>query len=161
MRKLTMALAGAATLLMSSVPAWAAGNVTFTEPEKYADIGWDNYDREWVLKDLGTHIVKLGNKLPADRNLKVEVLDVDLAGRMEHFIRLGGAVRVVGRQADWPRMELRYTLESNGQVLAQGTEKIADMGYFFGHPHYSTSDPLRYEKRMLDRWFKDRIASLK
>ena len=86
------------------------------------------------------------------------MLDVDLAGLVEpwHY-RLPYDVRVL-RSVTWPSVKLRYRLVQGEQVLASGDETISDMNYL-EHPNaYSTTDPLRYEKWMLDEWFEDRLV---
>jgi hypothetical protein len=95
--------------------------------------------------------------LPAGHHLKVEVLDVDLAGTLRQSPR-GASVRVLRAGADWPRIHLRYTLESGGKAAASGDEWVADMDYARGVSGFRDSLPLYYEKRMLDAWFKARFG---
>ncbi len=150
------AFAGAALSLAFS--AQAAGNVevSFVKPESYADIGRSVVDRERHLDLLARHLRALGGRLPDGQTLKIEVLDIDLAGE-EIFNRHLSDVRVLRGRADWPRMTLRYTLSAAGQNLKSGDEKIADMGYLM-HGHYAASrDALAYELRMVDGWFDARF----
>jgi hypothetical protein len=68
-------------------------------------------------------------------------------------------VRFVSGDADWPRIELRYTLDAESGVPKSVHETIVDMAYLrrVFEPRY-VSDPLQYEKRMLDNWFKARFV---
>ncbi|HYD81315.1 MAG TPA: DUF3016 domain-containing protein [Paucimonas sp.] len=157
MRKSVMALLGAGLLLASASASSASVTISYVQPENFEDLPWSELDKEYVLKDLQRHFAKLGAKLPADRNLKLEIVDVDLAGRMEHRIRFPGEIRVMRGGTDWPRIDLRYTLESNGKVIDQGTDHIEDMVYLTSVTKYSSSDPLRYEKKMIDRWFAQKF----
>ena len=134
-------------------------NVALVNPAGFADAGTTFRDRELNLRALTEHLQTLGKRhLPADRLLKVELLDVDLAGIVRPSRRAGPELRIVKGAADWPRMSLRYTLESNGKAVASGEESLADMNYRFGATRVHSSDPLYYEKRMLDEWFKARFV---
>lgn len=143
---LAVALCSAATV------AGAAATVTFTQPDKYADLPFDRYEQNRVMKDLQAHFDKLAAKLPAGQDLKVDVLDIDLAGREEPG-RRGHDLRILRGGADWPIIHLRYSVEAGGKVLKSGEDKVADMNYLFGFNRYSAGESLRYEKKMLDRWF--------
>lgn len=143
----------AALSLAASAGAWAGVSVTYTEPEKFSDLPFAPIEREQVLKDLRAHFVELGKKLPADQDLKIEVRNVDLAGREEPTRGASNEIRVMRGGADWPHISLRYSLESNGKVLRSGSEELSDMVYLNRIGVYSSGDRLRYEKRMIDDWF--------
>jgi hypothetical protein len=153
---MTKSLLAAAVLLASSV-AWADVSVTFVKPEEFADVPRNSIDRERTLKDFSDYFATLNKKLPAGQNLKVEILDIDLAGRLWPR-RMGDDIRVMNGGADWPHIHLRYTLEQNGQVLRSGDEHISNMMYQQRINRYSDGDPLRYEKQMLDEWFDKNIV---
>jgi hypothetical protein len=57
-----------------------------------------------------------------------------------------------------PRIKLRYTLESNGNVIMSAGESVADMNYLAPTRAYSSGDRLAYEKQMLDDWFHARFV---
>lgn len=147
-------------LLLAVAIACGLGNaiatvtVTFTRPEGYTDMPFAPWDRDRVMKELQTHFDKLGAKLPQGQDLKVEVLDIDLAGRIEPQLRYGNDIRVLKGRADWPAIALRYSVESQGKVLGSGEARIDDKSYLDHFNRYSANEPLRYEKRMLDEWFK-------
>ena len=148
-------LAFAAGLLLA-MPAQAAGvvEVKFTEPEKYIDIGWGSFERERNLAALAQSFQLLAKDLPDGQTLKVEVLDVDLAGEP----RMGAAhdLRIVRGGVDWPRMELRYTLQAGNTTVKTGSDKLSDMNYLFASsPARSHEGSLPYEQRMMLRWFAD------
>jgi Protein of unknown function (DUF3016) len=145
------------TLLMASVAANAATTVTFVAPEKYVDMPFGVYEKERVLAGLKEHFEKLGAKLPANEDFKVEVLDVDLAGERDHRARAPMDLRILRGGADWPRIEVRYSVESQGKVITSGTTQISDMNYLQTFNQYSSGEFLRYEKRMIDEWFKKSV----
>jgi len=153
-----MALAGMFALAAGS--AGAAVTVSYVAPDRFSDIPFVPWEREETLKQLTDHFSKLGNSLPPDQDLRVEVLDVDLAGRAIPSVRAGRDIRVMRGQADWPRMQLRFSLEQNGQVLKSGEAQLADMNYLDHRTRYFDSEPLRYEKQMIDDWFEKTIGPL-
>ncbi|PHV05683.1 hypothetical protein CSQ96_19835 [Janthinobacterium sp. BJB412] len=160
MRTTTSTLLGAPLLLwalLAGAGARADVNVQYVEPERFSDVPFSPVERERVLKQLSAHLAKLGRQLPAGQTLKVEVLDVDLAGRM--YPRRGGdEIRVMNGGADWPHLHLRYTLEAGGQVLRSGDDELSNMNYQDRINRYGGDDALRYERQMLDEWFAKRFA---
>lgn len=148
----------AALLLATAVSASAGATVTFVQPEKFSDVPFTTWDRERVLKDLQLHFDKLAAKLPAGQQLNVEVTDIDLAGETWPARFHGQDIRIMKGGADWPRMSLRYTITQGDQVIKSGQEDLADMAYQNTLTRHGSDDALRYEKRMLDNWFRDRVA---
>ena len=73
----------AGSLLLASVAASAAVTVTFVKPDDYPDMPFSPVDRERVLKDIGDYITSLGKNLPEGTDVRIDVLDLDLAGRIE------------------------------------------------------------------------------
>lgn len=150
-------LAWAACVLgLAAAPACAAAvEVKFTDAERYADAGNTRWDERANLEVLARHFKAMGGRyLPKDQTLSIEVLDVDLAGESWPS-RRGYNIRVVRGMADWPRITLRYTLQGpGGEMLRQGEERISDPGYTGRSVTFGDSDALRYEKRMLDEWFR-------
>ncbi len=146
-----------AVLALAGANALAGASVTFVHPESYADLPTDVRDREQVLKDLQKHFDHLAASLPPGQDLKVEVLELDLAGRLIPTHTLN-ELRVLRGGADWPHMRLRYTLESGGQVVRQGDVHLKNMDYLNRLNRYFSDDSLRYEKQMIDDWFRSEIA---
>lgn len=141
-----------------SPTASAAVVVTFTKADQYVDLPFMLSDREDVLKTLKQHFEKLGTKLPAGQDFNVEVLDVDLAGRLEPSkMGTGSELRVLRGGADWPMIELRYRIESGGKTLRAGEARVTDLNYLRHLNRYSAGETLRYEKAMLDDWFTKEI----
>jgi hypothetical protein len=67
--------------------------------------------------------------------------------------------RVLRGRADWPSIQLRYTLREGDKVLKSGEDRLTDMNYLMHSLRASHDSPLPYEKRMLDHWFRDRILA--
>lgn len=147
-----------ATAAASNAAAGAV-EVSFIEPDRFADVGATPWEREARLKDLTAHLQALGRRLlPADQTLKIEVLDVDLAGEPRPSARSGRDLRIIRGGADWPRIQLRYTLGADGRPARSGEDRVADLNYTQGPVGSRSSEPLFYEKRMLDQWFETRFV---
>jgi hypothetical protein len=153
-----MALAGLFALAAGS--AGAAVSVTYVQPDRFSDVPFVTWEREDTLKTLTEHFTWLGRGLPPGQDLRIEITDVDLAGRAIPDARAGRDLRVLRGQADWPRIELRYAVEENGQLLKSGEARITDMNYLGHTNRYFDGEPLRYEKAMIDEWFEKTIAPL-
>ncbi|GAB3467853.1 hypothetical protein GCM10027321_35630 [Massilia terrae] len=148
-----MAFAG--LCLLSATSAFAAEvTVHYVQPDKFADMPFEPWEREDVMKQLTEHFAKLGQRLPSDQTLTIDVLDIDLAGRVIPNTRSGRDLRIMKGEADWPHMRLRYSLQQGGNVVASGDADISDMAYMMHLNRYSDGDPLRFEKQMLDEWFE-------
>lgn len=153
-----VAVAALAALAFSR-PAHAAGSVevSYVKPESFTDAGRGLITSERNLERLSQHLQGLGAKLPDGQTLRIEVLDVDLAGEQNRVLRQPD-LRVMKGSTDWPRINLRYTLLEGSRTVASGEERVADMGYLIHPPRYDR-EALGYERRMLERWFDERFAS--
>ena len=156
MRKLTLM----AMLLLSAVAAAAERSVTvvYVEPQQFADVQDSrshviNPDRNTHLRSLRKWLQKQGPRwLGEGQQLQIEFTDIDLAGDYEPIVHPSlDDVRII-KSIYPPRLQFRYRLtDASGQVLSEGEENLRDLG-FDVHAITRNSDPLRYEKRMLERW---------
>jgi hypothetical protein len=148
-------------LLLASAAATAEVTVQFVQPENYPDMPFSPVDRDAILKDIGDYFTKLGKNLPEGTDLRIDVLDLDLAGRLEPSRRGAHDLRILRGGADWPRMKLHYSVESGGKVVNSGDAQLQDMDYQARGNRVSGSEPLRYEKQMIDDWYYKTIAPRK
>lgn len=146
------------TLALSSAIAAGQVEVSFRPVDQLADVG-RGIDRERHVKALADHFKSLGARLPDGQRLEVEVLDVDMAGELRPT-RRGDEVRVMKGAADWPKLELKWSLTSGGQTLRSGHERLSDLAYL-QHPLRGDTGPVAYEARMIDRWFDERVLGTK
>ena len=156
--KVLQAGALAAVLALPASAATAAATVTYVEPDRFTDVPFAPWERERVLKELTAHFEKLAASLPPGQELKVEVLDLDLAGQVKPNFRGGQDLRVMNGGADWPHMHLRYSITEGGKVIKSGEEKLSNMQYLNRMNQYGNNELLRYEKQMLDDWLKQIVA---
>lgn len=160
----TFARLGCAALICTSLAAAQAGTVevSYDPAATYTDAGDGPGQREATLAELAAHLKGLGGRLPGDAQvLRVQLLDVDLAGTVRPVGRTGQQQRIVRGGADWPHVRLRYTLLEGERELRSAEETLSDLNYTWRGTAYggSASDPLRYEKRLLSDWFEARFLS--
>ena len=155
-------LLGAVALAAAFAASAGTVNVSFTEPSRYADAGNSRWDEEDNMKALAGYLQALGQRyLPANQVLKIEVLDLDLAGTVRPSRRDGDAIRVVSGRTDYPRVNVRFSLEADGKVLQRGEEWVLDMNFTRGLPAQRDFSGLVYEKRLLASWFRQRFGDLR
>ena len=144
---------------LSAAPSFAAVDVAFVNPQGYADAYNERWEMDSNLKALADHMRKTGDRyVGANETLRIEVLELDLAGWARWGGREPNTVRVARGGADFPQMKFRYTLESpNGK--RSGEADLRDLGYQnSGLRTRAASEPMYYEKRMIDDWFRSTFA---
>lgn len=147
-------LLSAAAAALAALPLQAAVTVSYGDPDLFTDAGDRNSDPRKVMLALERHLKELGDRyLPAQSDLKIEVLDLDRAGRP--YMNLPTEIRIITGKADLPCIELRYALQMDHKVVQSGRERVCDPDYLRPlEPRYDEHDPLVYEKRMLEQWFR-------
>jgi hypothetical protein len=134
--------------LLATAQAAGTVNVRWVDPAGFSDVSRSPIDRDRELQALADFMGTLGKHLPNGQVLSIEVVDLNLAGEVNPFS--WREARVLRGGADWPQMELRYTLSSEGRALKSGQAQLSDMNYLFTQRR----DELGYEKRMIERWFR-------
>lgn len=157
-------VAAIALMAGAAVPAWAGtAEVSFVAPDKFSDPGGkgglrDVPTREVVLREIKAHLENLAERnLPAGQTLRIDILDIDIAGRREV---LGVGVEDVRVYDDIspPRIKLRYALEEGGRTLLQGEERVSNLTYLSGVARPQSGDPIHHEREMLTKWFLTRFV---
>lgn len=139
--------------------------VQWTDPAQFTELRysrnrWDAQRGDWV-ETLAEYLRKQASKmLPEGQKLDVTITDIKRAGDYEpwHGPRLDD-VRIM-RDIYPPRISLQFTLtDASGQIISQGERKLSDTGYLLNSSLPSNTDPLRYEKRMLDDWLRRELRN--
>lgn len=147
-------------LMLPALPATADVTVQFVEPQRYADAGGYGIEAQRNLASIERHLLSLGKRcLPAGQRLDIRIFDIDLAGRHEWW-RAGAYDLRVMRSITWPRMDIQYVwTDEQGQPLADQRERVSDIDYLTRSAFLRfDSDPLVYDKAMLDEWFERRFC---
>lgn len=106
------------------------------------------------LEELKRYLVDRADKmLPSGEQLQVVITDVDRAGSFEPWRgpRLND-VRII-KDIYPPRINLHFRLlDASGKVIREGDRTLRDPGFMSGVGTHTSTDGLRYEKNLIDRW---------
>jgi hypothetical protein len=148
--------------------AQAKVEIEWDKPEKYRDVKPNNQSRkrfrDATFEDINEYMNELSLALPENQKLLMKVTDLDLAGQVWPASHLGlgqgiSDVRIV-KNIDIPRINFSYKLlDESGEVVQQAEVKLKDMSFLDRSHHLFKSESLRYEKSMLQRWFKQEFAT--
>ena len=143
-----------------TLPAEGPVQVQWNDPAGFTELRysrnrWEAQRGNWV-NTLANHLrTRAARQLPDGQQLAVTITDIKRAGDYEpwHGLQMQD-VRFM-RDIYPPRVSLQFTLtDAQGKVIDQGERKLVDSGYLYGGTRLSDSDPLRYEKRLLDDWLR-------
>ncbi|MEO5734983.1 MAG: DUF3016 domain-containing protein [Rubrivivax sp.] len=148
----TCGLAALAAVPPSVAHAAGSVEVSYIKPQQFADAGLGQFDRDRNLETLEQVFRKLAAKLPDGQTLKLQITDVDLAGNLE-FRGARPDLRVVRGGADWPQIDLTYSVLQDGRVLKSGQAHLSDPAYTFGLRSIRSDERMYFERRMVDDWF--------
>lgn len=160
MRKILL-LCGLSMLTASAVQAGEV-KVQWQEPEKFTDIRPANDSRkayrERVIKKFDGFFADMASDLPQGYKWEITVTDVDLAGDIDYFAGgAGNALRIV-KDIHSPAIKFNYVLrDKHGEEVANGEEKLRDMGFMQQLRSVNDNEEFRYEKHMLQDWFKKEL----
>jgi Protein of unknown function (DUF3016) len=114
--------------------------------------GWMRPE-EW-MKTLGDHLRKRADDVLAPgQQLEVWIDDIDLAGSFEPWHGPNAQDIRFMRDQYPPRMDLHYRLTDADGSLHEGVRKLRD-GAYLQKTIAMTSDPLRYDKRLINDWLR-------
>lgn len=149
-----------------SLPAGGRVEIQWTDPAQFTEVRysrnrWEAIRGDWV-RTLAEHMREAAEiRLQPTQRLDVTITDIDRAGDYE--FGAGVSARSIRFMRDLypPRMDLSFTLtDANGTTLAQGTRQLSDLGYLTTSTSlFGDSDPLRYDKRLIDDWVRKEFGS--
>ena len=159
----TVCSAGAALAAVSKPPERI--QVTWAPTEQLAEVKNNQFNRGWLRpaeweQQIGDYLRNSADKiLPPGQQLQVHVNDISLAGSFEPWRQPGAQDIRILKDIYPPWLNLHYTLlAADGKVIREGEAKLRDGSYLQREvPGYPT-DPLRYDKRMIDDWLKDEFG---
>ena len=148
-----------------SLPAQGAVEVRWSDPAQFTELrgsGNRNEARQgdWVVQ-LATYLRQRAEKrLPPGQRMDVEITDIKRAGNYEPWRGIQFDTVRFMREVYPPRMTLTFKrLDANGADIAQGERKLSDFAFLSSGSGAGDTDPLRYEKRMIDRWLAKELPS--
>jgi hypothetical protein len=155
------ALSAGALIRTPAPVAKATGRVgvTYVAPEKFRDREFRQANsRASALAEFDRWFAEMGTRyLPAGQSLRVEVLDMDLAGDFEPWRSGWEDVRFL-RDTTPPRIHMLWQLEQGGKVVRQGDAKLTDMNYLWDARGRNDSGRFVYDKLLIEDWFRKTFA---
>ena len=143
-----------------ALPASGPVSVAWEDPATFAELrnGPNRYDaaRGTWLTDLAKYLRKGAEaRLPAGERLELTIVDVDRAGDFEPWHGVDHQDMRIVRDIYPPRMTIRFKrYDASGAMIGEGERKLSDPAFLLGTTPINNSDPLRYEKRMIDSWLR-------
>jgi hypothetical protein len=158
---LALALACTAAVAQEAAPPV---QVHWSDPAAFTEVRTSqcrSRDRsgEW-LDELARHLrARAARALAPGQRLDITITDVRRAGECEPWRGAGrDDIRVI-KDTYPPRIDLRYTLRAgDGSVVSEGENQLRDVA-FLQRGAANRTDPLRYEKRLLDDWLRREFAN--
>lgn len=149
------------TVAVGEPTADARVTVNYVNPDEFSEVKefgqQDRFNDLKYLEPLKAYLIKRATTMlpPGDR-LEVNITDIRLAGGYEPWH--GAQLMHVRFMKDIypPRIDLNFKLiDSQGKVLREGSRKLRNLGYLqSGLTAVGSSDPLRYDKALIDRWLR-------
>ncbi|MCR1806163.1 DUF3016 domain-containing protein [Stenotrophomonas geniculata] len=140
-------------------------SVKWEDPAKFTEIrqSTNRFEAErgdWV-QQLARYLQTTAAKpLQPGQTLDVTLVDIKRAGDYEPWHGPRGRDIRIMRDIYPPRISLQYTLkDASGRIVSEGDARLSDTGYLHNLGLKSDSDPLRYEKRLIDDWVIRQLAS--
>ena len=140
-------------------------SVSWNDPATFSELRqssnrWAASEGDW-LQDLAQYMRKQAQQqLAPGERLELNIIDIQRAGQYEpwHGVNLQNAHIV--RDLYPPRMTVavkRYN--ANGVVVDEGVRKLSDQAFLLNATPLNDTDPLRYEKRMVDTWLRRELRT--
>ncbi|HEY2395906.1 MAG TPA: DUF3016 domain-containing protein [Rudaea sp.] len=154
-------------VLLAAISAGAAAaddklpdriQVIWAPTEQLSEVKDNQINRGWMrpnewMKALGDHLRKRADRiLPPGQHLDVHIDDIKLAGSFEPWHRPGAEDIRIMKDIYPPSMKLHYKLSgADGATIREADAQLRDSSYL-QRGVSSTTDPLRFDKRMIDEW---------
>ena len=116
--------------------------------------------QDW-MGELTSYLQRRADKqLPAGDQLDVTIDDIKLAGDFEPWHGPNAQDIRFMKDVYPPRIMLHYRLlGADGRTLREGSNKLLDLGYLERPLPTTDTDPLRFDKRLLDDWLRKEFRS--
>jgi hypothetical protein len=138
-----------------ALPDTGRVQVAWQDPERFSEVLLSPDRRralegDWV-RQLALYVQRAADRrLPAGQRMQVTLEDVKRAGD-RHMIR-GNAIPIV-RAVSPPSIRIRFVrTDTYGRVVTQGERTLEDPSVLDGPTRSTDSDPLVFEKRLVDGW---------
>ncbi|MDR0183941.1 DUF3016 domain-containing protein [Lysobacter arvi] len=148
-----------------ALPESDSVNVRWEDPSRFSELRysgnrWEASRGNWV-QELATYLRdRAQQRLPDGQRLDVDIVDIRRAGSFEPWHGPNLQYTRIIRDVYPPRMTLDVRLtDADGTVIAEGERKLSDPGFLMSDSATLNSDPLRFEKRLIDRWLAQELRT--
>lgn len=133
--------------------------VSWAPDDQLSEVKNNSFQRGWLKpadwqKTLSDYLRKRADLvLPAGQKLDVTFEDIKLAGDFEPWHGPNAQDIRFMKDIYPPRATLRYrVVDASGATIREGESKLTDLAYLQRTSLPTSTDPLRYDKRLLDDW---------
>jgi len=139
--------------------------VLFDHPENFTDLK-DSYmatdkGREAYMDSFREYLQRNATRrLPEGQKLSITFTDIDMAGDFEPWRGPSASdVRII-KDIYIPRLKFTYRItDAQDAVVKEGKADLSDLNFQMNlSATFNSSDPLRYEKHMLDDWMRNELG---
>jgi len=162
--QMLLALAAGLGSANANVPA-SRVQVTWAPDQQLSEVKDNPMQRGWLRpkdweRTLADHIAYRADRmLPPGEQLQVTIDDIKLAGAFEPWRSPDAQDIRFLKDIYPPRMDLHYKLiDADGRVIREGSRRLRDLAYL-QHTTPTSTDQLRYDKRMIDDWMRREFAA--
>ncbi len=135
-------------------------SVNWSDPATFTELRlssnrWAASEGDW-LQELAHYMRKRAqHRLSPGERLELTIVDIDRAGQFEPWRDINLQNTRIIRDLYPPRMTLQFRhMDASGAVVAEGERKLTDPAFLLHASPINSTDPLRYEKRMIDAWIR-------
>lgn len=147
-----------------ALPEQGPVSVRWEDPSKFSELRYSGNRYEaargnWV-EELAVYLRdRAARNLPEGQRLDVDIVDIRRAGSFEPWRGPDLYNTRIIRDLYPPRMTLNVRLTgADGTVISEGEHRLRDSAFLMGDSP-TNSDPLRFEKRMIDAWIRRELAA--
>lgn len=148
-----------------ALPAAGPVSVAWNDPATFKELRYSvnrcAASQGGWLTDLAEYLRKQGERrLAPGERLELNIVDVDRAGDFEPGRDINLYDTRIMRDIYPPRMTVQFRhYNASGAVVSEGEHKLTDLAYLIGINPINSTDPLRYEKRMIDSWLRRELVT--
>jgi Protein of unknown function (DUF3016) len=142
-------------------------SVTWAPTDQLTEVKNNQMSRGWLrpkdwMDSLGKEFrTRADRVLPPGDKLDIRVDDVKLAGAFEPWRRANLQDVRIMKDIYPPMMKLHYKLvAADGSTIREGDATLRDSSYL-QRAIGNTTDPLRYDKRMIDDWLRKEFGPMR
>ncbi len=152
-------------LFLFSESVTAKIELQLIKPEKFRDIDVADKSEKYSISEARRDAIALFEAAAKDYlgegdTLLIEVLDIDIAGRIDHMLRAGNnEIRVI-RDNDLYRLKFRFKLKNKSGEITKEGEKYIHEFLKLSRKRYlgQVGNSLSYMKQPLDKWFTEEFS---